>query len=363
MNSPELNASVDLLAERSILTVRAGDLRNGLALARRAAQLGRMEGEAQTLVALNALGLVQGACGLFIESIASCIDAYALALRLNDLRAALHAAVTAAGAGTFILEAGDVTEALLARCTLESRKLGDEALLVRIDNTYGIYYLNFKRFDEGIAAYERALKVDNQPGTRAWLYTPRYLVAGNLAYLHVQRALSAGPAEHEEVVATARQRIETALEVAQEFRNIDAEARARFGLGVLLTHLGEFENALDCFERAIVFARKINHQPRLTDSLFEMGKTRMAMGQHDDAIKAFDDAYAVADSNRPTLRIPMICDEQARAYEALNRSREAAHCRAKAAKERELLGVESAHAMRELRTFADRLDWAALAKP
>lgn len=362
MNSSELNASVECLADQAMRTTRAGDLRAGLGLARHALRLARTEGEAQTLYALNALGLVQGACGLFIESIASCIDAYALALKLRDLPAALHAAVTAAGAGTFILEAGDTTDALLARCTLESKRLKDDALLVRIDNTYGIYFLNSKRFDDGIAAYERALAVKNEPESRVWLYTPRYMVAGNLAYLHVQRALAADPAHHAGYVASARDRIETALRVAAEFKNVDAEARARFGLGVLLTHLGEFEGALASYERAIIFARQINHQPRQVDSLFEMGKAYLAMGQPAAAIEILDDAFAVADSIRPTMRIPMICGELAKAYEAADRQREAAHYRAKEAKEREQLDLESAHAMRELKSFAEKLDWAALAQ-
>lgn len=362
MNFSELNASVDALADQAIRTTRAGDLRAGLGLARHAVRLGRAEGDAQLLYALNALGLVQGACGLFIESIASCIDAYALAQRVKDLRAALHAAVTAAGAGTFILEAGDVTEALLARCTDESKRLGDDALLVRIDNTYGIYYLNHRRFEEGIAAYARALKVEYEPDTRIWLFTPRYLVAGNLAYLHVQRAMSAaGSEEHAAQVAIARERIENALRVTTEFGNVDAEARARFGLGVLLTHLGEFDAAISCYEHAVLLARRINHQPRQADSLLEMGKTLLAMGQAASAIESFDDAYAVADSIRPTVSIPVICDELAKAYALADRPREAAHYRAKAKKERELLAIESAHAMCELTAFAENLDLAALA--
>ncbi|MBL8520875.1 MAG: tetratricopeptide repeat protein [Betaproteobacteria bacterium] len=355
MNSSELNASVDVLADQAVRTARAGDLRAGLGLARHAVSLGRVKDEPAHLYALNALGLVQGACGLFIEAIASCIDAYAMALRLQDARAALHAAVTAAGAGTFILEAGEVTESLLKRCTEASMRLNDTPLLVRIDNTYGIYYLNVKRFDEGIAAYNRALEQVGEPDTRAWLFTPRYMIMGNLAFLHVQRALAAPPETHAAMVASARERIALSVYTAHTFQNVDAEARAQYGQGVLQAHLGEYSDALVSFERALAIARRIQHQPRLVDTLIEMGKCWREMKEYTQAIAALDDAHATADGIRPTMKLPRICDDLAATYEALGRMREGAHYRAMAARERELLGRENAHAMRDLTTFSDRL--------
>jgi tetratricopeptide (TPR) repeat protein len=357
MNSSELNASVDALADQAIRTARAGDLRTGLGLARHAVHLGRTEGDVAHLCALNALGLVQGACGMFIESIASCIDASALAVRLKDTRGVLHAAVTAAGAGTFILEAGSVTESLLARCTVESERLADDALLVRIDNTYGIYYLNLKRFDDGIAAYERALLRCGAPAGRAWLYTPTYLVSGNLAFLHVQRALAAPPETHAAMVSSARERIDAALHVAGEFNNADAEARALFGKGVLLSHLRDFETALAAFDRALLLARQIGHQPRMVDTLTEIGKTRHAMKELEAAVEALDDAFAIAGNIRPTMRIPRICDELAAAYGDAGKTREAAHYQAMAEKERRSLEIESAHAIRDLTAFERNLEF------
>ncbi|MBL8513071.1 MAG: hypothetical protein JNJ55_03695 [Betaproteobacteria bacterium] len=357
MNSSELNASVDALADQAIRTTRAGDLRTGLGLARHAVHLGRKEGDAALLCALNALGLVQGACGMFIESIASCIDAKALAVRLKDTRGVLHAAVTAAGAGTFILEAGSVTESLLARCRVESECLDDDALLVRIDNTYGIYYLNLQRFDDGIARYERALLRCGAPAGRAWLYTPTYLVSGNLAYLHVQRALAAPPETHAAMVASARERIGAALRVAGDFNNADAEARAQFGQGVLLSHLGDFEPAMAAFDRALLLARQIGHQPRMVDTLTEVGKTRRAMKEPQAAVEALDDALGIANNIRPTLRIPRICDELAGAYGDAGMAHESAHYRAVAEKERDALAIESAHAMRDLTAFECNLEF------
>jgi tetratricopeptide (TPR) repeat protein len=355
MNQSELTKTTRVLADQAIRTVRAGDLRAALGLARHALRMSRDEGASSHLHALNALGLVQSGCGLFIESIASCIDAFELAQRIEDREAALHAAITAAGAGTFIIEPGPVLECLLEHCTAEARRLNDDALLTRIGNTFGLQYAATGRFDDAFASYENALAHIGAPDSPAALYTPRYLVMGNLAYAHVQKVKSMKNDTADSAIAEARYRIECVLAIALEVRNVDAEARARFGMGMLLAHLGEHDAAIDSLEQTIAIARTIQHPPRLIDSMIELSRSQRAMGDGTAAIATLDDAYALAQAQRPTARLAMICDELAVACEAIERPREAAHHRDKAERERAAHAVENEHARRELTNFWQRL--------
>jgi tetratricopeptide (TPR) repeat protein len=358
VNQQDLAANSRVIADQAIRTVRAGDLRAALGLARHATQLARFESEEALLNALNALGLVQGGSGLFIESIASCIDAFAVAQRLGDRPAALHAAITAGGAGTFIIDPGPVLEALMAHCESEAERLGDDALRVRVGNTQGLFLLNAKRFDEAKAAYQGALARLGPPDSRAAFFTPKHLLSGNLAYTYVQAAKAAPAEALEQANAEARRRIESALAVAREVRNTEAEARALYGLGVFEAHLGAHDAAMAHFEQTIALAQSIQHNPRQVDAMLELARSQLALGDPATAAATLDDAFELANTLRPTARLAMICDESALACEAMGRPREAARHRARAENERASHAIENEHARRDLETF-----WRQLAGP
>ncbi|HEX4857679.1 MAG TPA: tetratricopeptide repeat protein [Usitatibacteraceae bacterium] len=354
MTTPSFAAS-----DNAIRAARAGDLRAAVGLARHAYRMARAEGLHAQQWALNALALVQGAHGMFIESVATSIDAFKLAQELGERAGSMHALVTMSGAASFILETDEVSIAMLAIGTREAKALGDVALQVRIDNTLGILHLNRREFAEADAAYDRALAAVGPSDSRAALFTPDYLIAGNQTFMHIRRAIQTLPPEHDEVCQRALARILRAIDVAREHANVDAEARALFGLGMLQAHLGQTDQALAAFVETVSIAQRIHHAPRLVDTYIEMAGVHATLGDLKAALSAYDDAFEIADAHRPTSKLSRICEGIADVYAGLGMAREASHFQAKAQHERDVFSRENDHAMRDIKAFWERLEASA----
>jgi tetratricopeptide (TPR) repeat protein len=355
MNPSEAFAPSTVAADQAIATVRAGDLRRALSLARQVAQMGRTQGDAAFLAALNALAIVQGASGHFIEAIASSLDACELANRLGDRRGVLHAAVTVAGVGTFFLEADSITEALLAQCRRAALELNDDVQMVRLDCAAGLFFMQARRFDEAQAAFEQALAHPAAADSRVWFITPKFVLSGNLAYLAVYR-IAAAPADQRPALAVpATAWIEQALTVARAHGNVDSEARALYVQGLMHIHLGDVERALADFERVMDITRRLGHVPRMVDTLLEIGKALRLQGNHTKALAALDEAFSLAETVRPTARLAAICEALAALHGELGQSHESVLFIEKAASERAAHAAANVHALRDLNSFTQRL--------
>ena len=346
-----ISETIQAICDNAIRSSRRGDTRTGIELARQAYRLARREGPQAELEALNASALCQAANGCFIEAIASAIDVICLARQHNNQRAAIEALITMAGAASYILEANSVVLEMLTVCRAEADALADKSLQVRIHNTFGVIYGNLSRFDDADREYDEGIALVGSADKRAKMLTPAYLMSGNRAYLSVQRARAATPENFAALVADAETRIRHVLGIANAEMNIDAEARAFFCLGQLLTLQHQNVEALQAFGEALTRATQIRHHPRLIDTHIEISKLYASELQFELALEAMEAAYEFADANRPTAKVAVACDGIAAMYERLGRQREAAHYQAKALREREAFERDNEYAVRDLNSF------------
>lgn len=349
MISPELRSACD----NAIHSARRGDTRAGVGLARHAYRLARHESPAAELEALNALALCQSANGAFIESIATSIDAFRLALQLESRVGAAYALTGMAGAASYILDADQVALDMLHASRREAEAIGDKVLLARIHNTFGLVYGNLKRFDDAEREYDAGIALVHAVRDRASLVTPAYLMAGNRAFLSVQRmrAATATAAARMDFEVEAERRVRYVLAVATDERNVDAEARAWFCLGQLRAAQGRADEALAAFGETRARAERIRHHPRLIDTHCEISRLAEARRDHEAALEALELAYELADANRPSGKISSICEDIARMYAALGRKRDAAQYEARTLRERESFLRENDNAVRDLNAF------------
>lgn len=354
-----VSAALQVACDNAIRTARRGDTRAGVGLARHAYRLARQEGQPAELEALNALALCQTANGAYMESIATSIDAFGLASLIGDRGGAAHALTAMAGSASFILDANAVALEMLQTCVQEAAELGDTVLATRVHNTFGIIYANLGRFDEGDAHYEMGMKLVENGDNRAAIFVPHYLFLGNRAYLAVQRLKAAqsgaSQAQVDVLVADALARIERVMLISGAEANIDAEARAYFCLGQLRALQGSTAAALAAFVETLKRATIIRHYPRIIDTQIEMSLLYRQARRYDDAMQALEAAYELADANRPTSRVPIICEGVAETLAKLGREPEAVLYRAKTLREREAFSRQNDYAMHDLQSFWHRL--------
>ena len=346
-----ISEALQAACDNAIRSSRRGDTRSGIGLARHAYRMARQESADAEIEALNTLGLCQSANGSFIESIATAIDTITLARLHPDRRGAAYALTTMAGAASYILEADNVELEMLAVCRSEADALDDLALKVRVHNTFGLVYGNLLRFDDADREYDQGIALVTAADGRAALITPGYLMAGNKAYLSVQRARAATPEDIPRLEADAEQRVQYVLGVATAEMNIDAEARALFCLGQLRALQGRNAEALSAFSAALTRAEQIRHNPRLIDTNIEISNAYAAEGRFEDALEALEAAYEIADANRPTEKVATACEGMAEMYSRLGRNRESSHYHAKTEREREAFRRDNEHALRDLNAF------------
>jgi tetratricopeptide (TPR) repeat protein len=347
MVSEALQAACD----NAIRTARRGDTRSSVGLARHAYRLARQESQEAELEALNAMALCQGANGSYIESIATSIDAFRLARQTRHRSGAAYALTTMAAGASFILDADKVVLDMLAVCRNEADALEDPVLMGRVLNTFGLVYGNLQRFDEADVEYDRGIQLVMNSAPRAGLVTPAYLMSGNKAFLSVLRAKAADADHREFCQADAERRIEYVLAIANREGNVDAQARALFCRGQLRGLQGRLNDALAAFEDTLERANRIRHNPRLIDTYIEISKLYAAEEKYDLALEALEQAFEIADANRPTNKVYVACEGMEVMYRSVARLREAAHYRAKTVRERESFIRENELAVRDLNAF------------
>ncbi len=336
--------------DRALRTTRGGDNRLGLEIARMAYRQARREAEpAGLLLALNTLAICQSTNGSYIEAVATAIDAFHLAKRLDDPLGIAHALTTLAGAAHNILDSNEIALNMLEHSLALAVRLKDISLEVRVRNARGVQLGQLKRFDEAEAEYRRALALTGESdGT-----TPSCLIIGNIANLAVKHVV-ATPAEAEgraALIATAQQRVTDAMECALLEKASSAEVRAHFNLGVLCVQRGEYEEALRSLRKTIEVAERFHLVSRIVDAHIEMGAAYMALGRADDAVESYEIAYREAGALRPTPQLAVACERITSVYADAGRTGEANRSREVAERERAEYERERAQERRELARF------------
>lgn len=362
-----VSGTLQSACDNAIRVARGGDTRASVGLARHAYRLAREESRQAELEALNALALCQIANGSFIEAIATAIDAFGVGEELGDRGGKAHALSSMAGAAPFILDANPLALEMLETCVNEAEAIGDTVLAARAHNTSGIVYANMQRFDEGDRHFDLGMKLVESGDNRAAVFVPHYLFLGNRAYLAVQRVkadLAAGDASRRAIDADdALARIDRVLKISGAEANIDAEARAFFCLGQLRAHLDEPAAALEAFLETLRRATRIRHNPRIIDTQIEMSRLYRNAGRYEEAFQALEAAYELADANRPSNRVPVICEAMAETLGHLGRDQEAVLHRVKTQRERDAFTRQNDHAVRDLQLFWQRLVAGRSARP
>lgn len=355
MDQRDLESNTRVAADEAIRVARAGHFQRAEIMARQALANTHPGDLAGRLNALTALAIVQGAGGRFIESIASCIDAFDWAQRLGDHHGALHAAVTMVGSGTFILDAGSSVDTMLGICREHASALGDVALQVRVENNFGIFCEDRGRFEEGLAANQRALDLLALGVARAELYTPRTMLQCNRASILGLYASSFSAGEGQEIAQQAKGCFESLIADPQLATHRDAQARLWFGLGGLQWHLGKLDAALQSFEASREQSRQTQHRSRELNASLQLARIHRQRGDHEAAVALLDHAVQLGESIRPTMHLAPACAEMAEALDQLGREKEAAWYRERLERERDFWQRENTHAARDIASFAVRL--------
>lgn len=97
--------------------------------------------------------------------------------------------------------------------------------------------------------------------------------------------------------------------------------------------------ALWAFNEALARATRIRHHPRLVDTHFVFSKLYTSALQFEMVLEAMEQTYALADANRPTLKMATASECIAGMHERLGRQREAAHYHAKALRDWQNIGL------------------------
>ena len=340
---------IEVACARAVLQARGGDPRLGFRIASDAYQRAKAEGPpAALLVALNAVAVCQQSNGTHINALGTAIDAYRLAVELQDRPGRLHAMLSFAFASIEIFRvAGADFLLIIRRCRDEAAALRDASLQARAENTLGAAHMLGRNFTAGRKAYERALGL--LPATDG--STPETLLLGNLANVAVRMAEVAPAGERAERIAEAHRRVAIALESAVAGQAVSAELRAHANGGWLLQIEGRHEEALESFHRALAIARRYKHHTHIAIVNMQIGDSCMAMGRHAEAADAFRAAYAVANDIRPDRVLQDICNRHADALYRMGDGDGSAEAFARAAEESVRYDRERSYARAELGRF------------
>jgi tetratricopeptide (TPR) repeat protein len=342
MQVPE---SLTILCDRAVRTSRCIDTRLGLNLALQAHRRARAEEEPKgILMATNAMAICQMGNGMHIFAMSTAIDAYRMGLALGERTGAANALLTLVSASHELFEIpSDESTQLLGRCLAEATALGDASLLVRTHNALGNNAVRYGHFAEGFVEFDRALAfVPQSDGT-----TPPGFIAGNVAHLAVRQVAAAPEEQRPALAPRAHALLDKALAMAVADRITGSELRAHLNRGRLHHVLGEQEEALRHYARALEMATRVNNTTRIADVNMDIAEAYTAVGSHAKAAAALETAYAVAEDIRPANQLKVICERLAEACQRAGDLGAAKRAREAAEKERAVYERERAHARRE----------------
>jgi tetratricopeptide (TPR) repeat protein len=346
MPAPDSIASA---CDRAVRSARGGDPQVGIRMATEAYRRAKAEGPpGDLLTALNAVAICQASTGSHINALGTAIDAYRLAVELQDRNGRLHAMLSFAFAAIDIFRVpGPEYLAIIRRCRDEAAAMRDASLQARAENTLGAAHMIGGHFVLGREAYQRALGL--LPATDG--STPESLLLGNLANVAVRMREKAPRDERAHRTTEAQRLVDAALACAVETGAVGAELLAHANGGWLLQLEGRHEEALEHFRRALALARRCKHHTHVAVANMQIGDSCMALGRDAEAVAAYEAALAVADNIRPDRVLQDVCNRLADARHRMGDADGAAQAFVRAAEESVRFQRERSHVGVTLRRF------------
>jgi tetratricopeptide (TPR) repeat protein len=298
--------SVERMCERATDMAYSGEPRQGLTLAFRARKLAQQRRNThEELLALNAAAICQRLRGDVISAVAAAVDAHTLANRVGD-RAMLYHALCTIGSSAFALDTLDEAARLLERCVEGAMAIGDPQLEIRARDELGVVWGDMKHFDLAQAELDRALKLVDQHNE----HRHRARVLMRIGNLNKKQASAAKKAGREEEAEQFRQRCEHWAHRALDAAKGESAAYLRLNvlsmLGQLEIGRGDERAALEWLHQALGLAHRSSRRAPIPHLLTEIGKLEEARGDLNEARLAYEEAFAEADSMRPTWRLSEI---------------------------------------------------------
>jgi DNA-binding SARP family transcriptional activator/tetratricopeptide (TPR) repeat protein len=124
-------------------------------------------------------------------------------------------------------------------------------------------------------------------------------------YLHSSYAAQVELEPHEEPIAPGQPPPGVTPERFSDHESaMLQEGRARKGLGIVRSKLGQHDDAVEDLMRALILLRQAGHRPQEAETLLALGDALAAQGRHDAAFDACQQASRIFSTDpRPTVRI------------------------------------------------------------
>jgi tetratricopeptide (TPR) repeat protein len=160
-----------------------------------------------------------------------------------------------------------------------ARRRGDIPMQAYAHRYLGRAYTHLDRLDDAHAEFEAALTLHQQAGDHhALLHT----------LLERTRVWEQQGLYHEALHQARR-----ALDLARATDDEDSESRAHIHMGLFLTRLGEYEQALHAGQQALPYLEQLRHLPGLAATLLMLGQAHHHLGHHPEAVACYRRALAL----------------------------------------------------------------------
>ncbi len=245
--------------------------------------------------ALDSMALVLSMKGAYIESQATAIDAYRIAIGLQDKARALHALTTVAHASAFIMGSSPFLFELLDRCLVEATAIADATLLMHVRNTRALLLVRQGKFDAALAEIDIVLAL--LPRTDGTL--PESVVAVYAVAMRVRKAAAGEGEERARAQVEAEAAAELARQTATRAGNREALARLDYSLGCLRRQQGRHVEALAALHNALAISHSMKLLYGATIIQLEQAEVYRDLGQFEDALASYEGAHLSAELCRP----------------------------------------------------------------
>jgi len=245
--------------------------------------------------ALDGMALVLSMQGAYIESQATAIDAYRIAIALQDKARAVHALTTVVYASAFIMDGNAFLAGILDRCLAEAVTIGEPTLLMHVHNTRALLLVRQRRFDAALE--EIAIVRSLLPRTDGTL--PESIVAVYEVAMRVRKARVSVGGERSRIQAEAEAAADIARQTATRAGNREALARLDYSLGCLRRQQGRHNEALAALHNALALSHSMKLLYGATIIQLEQAEAYRDLGQFDDALSSYEGAHLSAELCRP----------------------------------------------------------------
>ncbi len=291
------------MADEAVRIALDGNIKRGLALALAARERARdAANPSAELAALNAASRCHSMNNNASAALSSGIDAFTLAVKLNDVQAQAHALCSVASSA-FVMRLLNESLPVAERACTEAVALRDDDLEARARMVYAENLSDLLRFDEADYQLGIALEAVRRLGDAAF---ENRLIA-SLATLNGKQAQYyadlAQPALLEEACATALALAEVVLPRAQLENNVTMIV-SMLGLKARIKEFrGQLAEARDETVAVLAIAAKAKYLSPIPPWSLRLASLNARLGDPARARSALEDGLKAAETLRPSFRI------------------------------------------------------------